>query len=1549
MKSTPHLRSLLVACGTLTAVQSLHAANLFWDGGTANIPTDGNGASGGTSGDWDTTLLNWDAGAAPHVAWNNATNDTAFFAGTVGTVTLKAPVTVGGMTFGTNAYVVTGTAPNQLTLAAGAVITNTLTTNNNSITISAPVTVTDAITKAGPGGVLITGDLTIPGTSYNFANIATTAYNNALIFTVRSPLSGAGNSVVISGSSPIYLTSTTAPTYGGTTTVGPGAALGFDTTSIAGIGGGTGVRSISMGANSVLMFRGGNLNNTVLGQVVATSNVFTIIANNAGCANALDFTLFPNASLATWDQAGTATFTITGTITPGSNGYRFGSTKVGNNMNLTIANTLTGNREVTVNGGNLRLAAAMDYTGNTTINAGTFTIGSPIAAFPTNGNGQIGGGDYAGTILNNGTLAHTSSLDQTLSGVISGTGAVVKTFTTSTGGNAGTWGTNSTLTLAGVNTYTGLSSALAGTLSFNSITDVGGAASALGAPITVAAGTIAIGSTTNGGALRYTGGGHTTDRVINLAGTTGGATLNASGSGALVLTSNLTATGAGIKTLTLTGTSTADNTLGGIIIDNSVANTTSLVKSGGGTWVLSANNANTGGTTVAGGILKLDYAAGDTSRLADAGPLTLAGGTLDLAGGSHVEVVDSTTLTAGTASQVTRGSGTSTLAMNTVTPGAGAVVNFAAGGIATTDNPNTNGILGTWATVGGIDWAANSTGLADGSVVAYTGYTDINARGSTLANGAASNVRILGDGAGGPIALDAGTTTINTLLQSNGTIDATLDSAGKTLRTGAIWIGSGKAALTVGSAAGDGLLTAPTAGGNLALINDNTAKNLTVNAVITDNSSASTLSTAGPGTVVLNGTNTHTGGTTLGGGTLVLGSAGALGSGIFTIAGGALASTGTVVVPNDIDANADFSLTGTGTLTLSGGILLNANRVITNHNTTATTTFFDVGGSTRTLTLAGDGNTTVTGIISTGTGGLVKNGGGTLTLTDSSTYTGTTVINGGTLQIGNGGNTGSIAGNSPITNNAALVFNLNDDPNPDHFASNVISGTGSLTKLGSGTLILTGNSTYTGATVISAGTLQIGNNTATGALANTSGITNDGNLAFSRSNALTVGSLIGGAGNLTQGGSGTLTLTNTNTYTGDTILAAGTLSAGDTANLGAPAADLVFRGGALQITGTTLTSFSGIGHPVTFTAGSAVALDINSALNTFTVDQVLNQDTGGFIKRGAGTAILNQVNTYSGDTTVSAGTLLVNSPGSLAPGELYVDAGTLGGNGTLAGNVTVYGPANLAPGAGAGTLTIGGGLDVSAQGAGAGKLVFELDALAATSDKIAVTGSLTIGTDTLGFNNFTFTNLGGLEVGTYKLITSGGVIGSLDPANLGGTVGAFKGTLQINVNTRDLELVLIPGSPFETWIAGFNVGGLTGPNDDPDFDGVPNLLEFALNSSPASGGSLGKTFTKLATVGGTPGVLTYTLATRNGAVFAASGNNQQAVVAADSLTYLIEAANDLTDWGGPLVEEVTGADAIAIQSGLPAPDAGWTYHTFRTDGDATSDARDFIRAEVTSP
>jgi autotransporter-associated beta strand protein len=115
--------------------------------------------------------------------------------------------------------------------------------------------------------------------------------------------------------------------------------------------------------------------------------------------------------------------------------------------------------------------------------------------------------------------------------------------------------------------------------------------------------------------------------------------------------------------------------------------------------------------------------------------------------------------------------------------------------------------------------------------------------------------------------------------------------------------------------------------------------------------------------------------------------------------------------------------------------------------------------------LVGSTYTTTTQTVS-GTGAIVLSG--------ANTYTGSTTIGSGTLQIGNGGTTGSLSTSSAITNNGALVFNRSDTVTQGtHFSTGGISGSGSLTQAGNGTLVLNATNTYDGATTVNAGNLQV--------------------------------------------------------------------------------------------------------------------------------------------------------------------------------------------------------------------------------------------------------------------------------------------------------------------------------------------------------------------------------------------------------------------------------------------------------------------------------------------
>lgn len=199
---------------------------------------------------------------------------------------------------------------------------------------------------------------------------------------------------------------------------------------------------------------------------------------------------------------------------------------------------------------------------------------------------------------------------------------------------------------------------------------------------------------------------------------------------------------------------------------------------------------------------------------------------------------------------------------------------------------------------------------------------------------------------------------------------------------------------------------------------------------------------SGAGTVILTGVNTYSGATTVNGGVLSVGS---------LANGGSSSGIGT-----SSSAAANLVLAG-GTLRYTGGT------VSINRNFTLSE------GTMSTIEIADAGATlTVSGAAPAG-GGLIKTGPGTLVLSGTNTYTGATVINGGVLQVGAGGATGTL-GTGPVTNNAALVFNRT---NSIYTFAGSIEGTGAVTKSGGGTLVFAGVNTYSGDTIVTGGTLDI--------------------------------------------------------------------------------------------------------------------------------------------------------------------------------------------------------------------------------------------------------------------------------------------------------------------------------------------------------------------------------------------------------------------------------------------------------------------------------------------
>jgi autotransporter-associated beta strand protein len=330
------------------------------------------------------------------------------------------------------------------------------------------------------------------------------------------------------------------------------------------------------------------------------------------------------------------------------------------------------------------------------------------------------------------------------------------------------------------------------------------------------------------------------------------------------------------------------------------------------------------------------------------------------------------------------------------------------------------------------------------------------------------------------------------------------------------------------------------------------------------------LTQAGTGTTTLGGTLSYTGPTRVTAGTLAFTSAGLFSAGTarFEVAAGAtlnLTGLSGVLAAGTLDGGGAVQLAGTGRLSLNGdssfsGVISGGGALRLARGTTILSGSNSFTGGTTiqagaTLQL-GQGGTTgsVPGAIEnhgtlafnrsdavsmaaaiSGTGHLVQMGPGTLSLTGANSYAGGTTIAGGTLRIGDGTASGTLGGGA-VANNGTLAF-----ARPDAITfANDMTGTGALQLL-SGTLTATGSLGHAGGTTIASGArLNIGQGGTAGSLAGN--VTNHGTLSFARSDNVTFAGVISGPGGLQQNGTGNLTLSGANTYTGPTVVNSGTLS-----------------------------------------------------------------------------------------------------------------------------------------------------------------------------------------------------------------------------------------------------------------------------------------------------------------------------------------------------------------------------------------------------------------------
>ncbi len=486
------------------------------------------------------------------------------------------------------------------------------------------------------------------------------------------------------------------------------------------------------------------------------------------------------------------------------------------------------------------------------------------------------------------------------------------------------------------------------------------------------------------------------------------------------------------------------------------------------------------------------------------------------------------------------------------------------------------------------------------------------------------------------------------------------------------------------------------------------------------------------------------------------------------------------------------------------------------------------GGNTQTVTVGSStaGAITLNGPITDGSnGGKValnfnSSGSGTATLSSgANTYSGgstfsagtviasnpaslpissPSVFSGGTLQLTvtggwTGANVATLLSNATQTSGALGIDTTGGNVTESSFSLTGLTNLG-LTKAGaSSALILDQANAYSGATAVTAGTLQIGAGGTTGSIDNTTGValTAGAAISFNRSNSYGVGYAISGGAasnpNVIISG-GTATVSGNNSFQGQLVVQNGnaTISTWNTGGSNGPLGSNTGTSGETILGGSTTTGtleYNGLSSPssnkdLNVAAGGTGVIQIDNAganvnLSLGSTSPQIS-GAGALIKAGPGTlTISNNYNTFSGGLTVQQGTLVVN--GSLADSSGTVNIGAmLRGTGSVS-SFTVNTGGTLAPGVSSGgTLTVTASLVLS----GGEALSFMLGGPGANTMVSMPMGTLTLNNEAFSNFNFDTTTLGGFTgTGTYNLIDAGSIIGTLPAFPLSGTVGGYPASI----------------------------------------------------------------------------------------------------------------------------------------------------------------------------
>ena len=1184
----------------------------------------------------------------------------ALIKGLTGTLMLSGANTYAGLT-----NVTAGT----LRLSGGAAIANTGAVQLGSSIISA-VTRFGTLQLASNETI---GSLTgIAGTNLNLnpnlqANTLTVGDASNQVF--AGVISGSGGGITKQGTGTFTLSGTNS--YTGVTTINNGVL------SVATIGNGGVAGNLGQATNDAanLVLGGGTLQYT--GATASTNRAFTL---TNGTSSSIDVTV--EATNLTMSGASAAT---TGALS-----------KVGiGRLTLSGANAYSG--KTTITGGNLSISADNNLgvaPGNPVADQLTFNGGALIttAGFTLNANRGI-------TVTGTG-LFNASSGTLTYGGIITGAGGLTK--------NSG-----GTLTLTGLNTYTGATTINAGVLSVSTLVN-GGQASGIGASSN-GAGNLVI----DGATLQYTGSSVSTDRNVTLA--------------SVGRTGTIEVTQAGTNL-----------TISGIIADGAVNSGESVTKTGAGTLTLSGTNRYTGLTTVSAGTLAVtvNNALGSDEFDFGSGGVTVANGaTLDL---QNVAYSTTEAVTLQNGATLATSIGTSSLAGTVTLTTAGMV--------------SVGGAQLTLSGVVGESGASALTKTGTGTLVltganSYTGATTISAGvlnvrhntalgttagGVTVASGAALELQ-------GGITVGAEALTLNGTGVSNG--GALRSISGTNRWDGAITLGS---ATRINGDAGQLTLVGGLDNGGFLLTLGGVSATILIQTVGISGAGGLTVDQSF-GELALNVASSYTGSTTISNGAIVrYGVDNALATGTLTVDGGG--------VGGGLNIGAFSDSVGTVTL-LNGGSISGAGGILTSTGT------FELQSGSVSAILAGSGIA------------LNKTTSGTVTLSGANTYTGVTTISAGTLSvatIGNGGLAGNLGQAASVAANLVLgggtlryigatastdrAFTLSNGTTSsiDVSTNNLtISGssaatTGALTKIGAGTLTLSGTNSYSGTTTVSVGTLAVSGGAA---IANTGAVNLDtAGATFTLANNETIGSLAGvtgtfvtlnantlttgqnnstttyagiisGGGGLTKAGTGTFTLSGANSYDGLTTISAGAVKVQNNTALGSTAgATIVADGAALQIDGSGLTiaellTLNGTGvsddgalrnlannniwtGAITLGGGARINSDsgtltlatggvtgagldltVGGAGNT-TISAVIGTGNGTLTKDGSGMLLLSGHNAYSGYTRLNQGLLRAQTDAqALGTGLLRLVSGTVQLAADVAtafnNNVEVWGSATI--------------------------------------------------------------------------------------------------------------------------------------------------------------------------------------------------------------------------------------------------------------------------------